>query len=202
MFVDYKTLLGGLAVLIGFLSYIPYFRDILKSKTKPHAFSWLVWSVLTGIAFFAQIVKDAGAGSWINAGTAIMCFAVFVLALVKGERNIKNADVWSLVGAGAGLVLWLLTDNPVMAVILVTLIDALGFFPTFRKSYYKPHEETLSTFVVSTIKYAISLIALQSYSVTTWLFPASLVLTNGLFVVMLIFRRKALSETTAVPSPK
>jgi hypothetical protein len=187
--MDYKTWLGILAVVIGFLSYIPYFRDIATSKTKPHAFSWLVWSILTGIAFFAQITKGGGAGSWINAGTAIMCFAVFVLAVFKGEKNIKSADLWSLVGAGVGLVLWSLTKDPLSAVILVTIIDALGFLPTFRKSYDKPYEETLSTFMVSTIKYAISLVALRTYSITTWLFPASLVLTNGLFVLLLVIRR-------------
>jgi hypothetical protein len=198
MLIDHKVLLGGLAVLIGFLSYIPYFRDILRNKTKPHAFSWLVWSVLTGIAFSAQIVKGGGAGSWINAGTALMCFAVFILAIFKGEKDIKSSDVWSLIGAGVGIALWFITNNPVLAVILITLIDALGFIPTFRKSFYKPHEETLSTFVISTIKYAISLVALSSFTLTTWLFPASLVLTNGLFVVMLIIRRKVISTSSAL----
>ena len=193
--MDYKTWLGVVAVVIGFISYIPYFKDIVQLKTKPHAFSWLVWSVLTAIAFFAQVVKGGGISSWVNAGTALMCFAVFVFAIFRGEKNIKKSDIWSLVGAGLGLVVWAMTDDPVFAVILVTIIDALGFIPTFRKSYYKPQEETLSTFVVSTTKYVMSLFALRSYTLTTWLFPASLVLTNGLFVILLIVRRRILLDS-------
>lgn len=188
--MEYKIILGVIATAIGFLSYIPYFRDIFKGKTKPHAFSWLVWSVLTGIAFFAQIVKGGGAGSWVNAGTAIMCLSVFVTALFWGERNIKLSDWLSLLGAGAGLALWALTSDPFAAVVLVAIIDALGFIPTYRKSFYKPYEETMSTFMVSTMKYAISLLALGSFNPTTWLFPASLVLTNGAFVILLFIRRK------------
>ena len=192
--MDYKSVLGAVALVIGLLSYIPYFRDILRSKTKPHAFSWFVWSVLTGIAFFAQIVKDGGAGAWVNAGTALMCLAVFALSLFKGEKNIARVDILSLLGAAVGIVIWTLTNDPVLAVILVTVIDALGFIPTYRKSYAKPHEETLSTYVVSATKYAISLFALGSYSLTTWLFPASLVVSNGLFVLLLIVRRSQLAR--------
>ncbi len=188
--MEYKITLGVIATVIGFLSYIPYFRDIIKGKTKPHAFSWLVWSVLTGIAFFAQVVKGGAAGSWVNAGTAVLCFSVFIAALFRGERNIKTSDWLSLAGAGTGLVLWALTNNPFGAVALVAVIDALGFIPTFRKSFYKPYEETMSTFMVSTLKYAISLPALGSFNPTTWLFPASLVLTNGSFVILLLIRRK------------
>ena len=109
---------------------------------------------------------------------------------ISGRENIKTSDWLSLAGAGTGLVLWALTNNPFGAVALVAVIDALGFIPTFRKSFYKPYEETMSTFMVSTLKYAISLPALESFNPTTWLFPASLVLTNGSFVILLLIRRK------------
>lgn len=190
--MEYKIILGSIATIIGFASYIPYFRDIYSGKTKPHAFSWLVWSILTGIAFFAQVAKGGGAGSWVNGGTALMCLAVFIVALFKGEKNIKTSDWLSLLGAFVGLLLWVLTDDPLLAVIIVTIIDAFGFIPTFHKSFYKPYEETLSTYIISSIKYFISLIALSSFNLSTWLFPASLAITNGLFVVMLIVRRRTL----------
>ena len=53
--LEYKTILGIIAVIIALAGYVPYFRDIFRGKTKPHAFSWLVWASLTGIAFFGQI---------------------------------------------------------------------------------------------------------------------------------------------------
>ena len=70
--------------------------------------------------------------------------------------------------------------------------DACGFIPTFRKAFHKPHEETLMEYALSVVKFTIALFALESFNLTTWLYPASLVLTNGLFVAMLLGRRRSL----------
>ena len=173
---EYKMILGTIAILIALAGYVPYFRDIFAGKTKPHAFSWLVWALLTGIAFFGQIFDRGGAGAWVTGFTAIVSFVIFFLALQRGEKNITLSDKWSLGGAGVALVLWYFTNSPLGSVILITIIDALGFYPTFRKSYHKPHEETMLTFFLSGLKFVIAILALQHYSVVTYLYPASLVL--------------------------
>jgi hypothetical protein len=186
---EYREILGALAVAIGLAGYVPYFRDIFRGKTKPHAFSWLVWSVLTGIAFAAQVTENAGAGSWITGITALACFAIFLLALVRGQRSFPVFDWISLIIAFVSMLLWWVTKEPTVSVILVSLIDAIGFLPTFRKGFQKPFEETAITFALSAIKFIPALIALETYTISTWLYPASLVLMNGLFVIMLLIRR-------------
>lgn len=188
----YKELLAVIATIISVVSYIPYIRDILKGKTKPHAFSWLVWSILVGIGFFGQIADKAGPGAWVIASTSLLCFVVFLFSLKKGEKNIVLLDWISLISAGVAILFWIFTEEPLLSVILVTIIDAIGFIPTFRKSFMKPNEETFSTYVLSMIKYALSIIALKNFSILTVLFPASLVVTNGLFVIMLFMRKKKL----------
>lgn len=185
-----KTALGIIATVMAFVSYIPYIRNMLSGKTKPHAFSWLVWGTLTAIAFVGQVSEGAGPGAWVTGFTACVSFFIFVTALRTGEKDIAKSDWLSLVGAGVAMLLWWATSDPLIAVILITLIDALGFFPTFRKSYHKPYEETAITFAISGLKFVIAIIALENLTPTTWLYPASLVLMNGIFVVMLLIRRK------------
>lgn len=192
--MDYRVLLGILATLIAVYSYIPYFKDIFKGKTKPHAFSWLIWSVLTGIAFFGQLTDNAGPGAWVTGFTAIICFAIFLVGLKVGKHNITTIDWISLLGAGISLLFWYSTNSPLISVILITIIDAFGFFPTFRKSFSKPNEETLTTYALSGLKFLIALAALENVSVVTALYPASLVLMNWAFVGMLIIRRRKLLE--------
>jgi hypothetical protein len=194
--MDYKSLLGILAVLVAFIGYVPYFRDIFANKTVPHAFSWLVWGIVTGIAFFGQIVGDAGPGTWVTGITALVCFVIFVFGVIKGRRNITFLDWLSLFGAGLAILLWLITKSPLLSVILITLIDALAFFPTFRKSYFKPNEETASTYALSGLKFLLSVFALTHFSVITAMYPLSIVLMNVLFVGMLIVRRKQLLRST------
>ena len=194
--IELKSILGTIAIIIALIGYVPYFRDIFRGKTKPHAYSWLVWSSLTGIAFFGQILYKGGAGAWVTGFTAIVSFTIFFLALKKGEKNITSSDKLSLFGAGFALLLWYLTSNPLIAVILIIIIDSLGFYPTFRKSYHKPHEETMLTFFLSGLKFAIAIVALQNYSVVTYLYPASLVLMNWVFVGFLIIRRRQHKKVT------
>ena len=192
--MGYRGILGFAATAIALASYVPYFRDIFAQKTKPHAFTWLIWGVLTGIAFVGQIAGHAGPGAWVTGFTTFVCLAIAAIAAVNGERNIARLDWVALAGAGLALVVWFLTRGPLLSVILITVIDNVGFIPTLRKSYYRPAEETMSTFVLSGLKWVLGIFALDHLSVTTALFPISIVVASWLFVVMLLVRRKQLAR--------
>lgn len=185
-----KEILGSVAVVIAFASFVPYFRDIAKRQTKPHAFSWLVWGTLEIIAFFGQLSDAAGPGAWETGASAVLTLTIFVLALTRGERTITRSDWLSLAAAGGAMALWWLTDKPLLSVILISLTDAFGFVPTFRKSFGKPQEETMSQYVLSIAKHLLGLTALANVSMITAFYPASLVVTNSLFVGLLIWRRR------------
>ena len=191
---DYKVILGIIATLLALLSYIPYFRDIFMGKTKPHAFSWFVWAVLTAIAFAAQVVKNGGAGAWVTGFTALACFTISVLAVIKGKRDFPIVDWLSLGAAFIAMALWAYTNDPALSVILITLADALAFLPTFRKGFFFPNEETASTFFLSSIKFVFGILALNTFNISTVLYPASLVIMNGAFVVLLLARKNTLNR--------
>ncbi|QQG37765.1 MAG: hypothetical protein HYS26_04030 [Candidatus Kaiserbacteria bacterium] len=190
---DYQIVLGWLSVIIGLASYVPYFRDIFAGTTKPHPFSWFVWTLITGITFFAQVTAGGGLGAWATGATMVANFAVVLLALRRGERGITKIDWACFVGALAGILVWALTKNPLAAVLIVTVVDALAFAPTVRKAYEKPRSETLSLFVWGVVKYALAIPALAIFNFTTVLFPASVIVLNVLFVGVVLIRRRQVS---------
>lgn len=59
-FFDWRYLIGSLAVIIALWSYIAYIRSIFAHQTQPHIFSWSIWTLTTGIAFFAQVAGGGG----------------------------------------------------------------------------------------------------------------------------------------------
>lgn len=189
MHFDYKAVLGAIAVIVAFVSYVPYFRNMFAGRTKPHAFSWLVWGILNAIAFAGQTHDKGGAGSWSVGLTAAVMFFIFAVSLWLGERDIRPFDWFCLVTALLSLIPWFLTSDPLISVIIITLIDALGFAPTVRKAYKKPGQETVATFVLSVIKYGLVVAALQKYTLVTLLFPVAVGIMNALFVLMLLVRR-------------
>ncbi len=185
----YQIILGIIATIIGLAGYIPYFKDIIKREIKPHAFSWLIWGILQSVVFFASTSKGGGAGAWAVGAPALLNMIIFVIALFRGEKEITNLDKASLVVALFGIALWVITTSPVWSVIIVTGVDVVGFIPTFRKAYRKPKEEAVSVFALSSIAFFISLFALGSLNITTFLYPASLTVSNAIFVMMVMSRR-------------
>lgn len=185
-----KEVVGILAVILTFVGYIPYIRDTLAGKTKPHAYTWLIWSFISGVAFALQVSDKGGVGTFVTLAAAVVCFFIFCLSLRKGTKDITRSDTiflcLSLVATGV----WLFAEQPVISIILLSLIDILGFLPTIRKSWNKPHEETLESYILNTFRFCLAIFALQRYTIITVLYPIIWVVANGLFSLMLIIRRK------------
>lgn len=185
-----KTLLGIISVCIAFVSYGIYFREIFLGKTKPHAFSWLVWGTLDAIGFAAQVFGNAGPGAWMLGISSFLCFCVFVIALLKGEKGYTRLDWISLACALVALLAWVITWTPMFSVVLITFVSICATIPTFRKSFLKPHEESIALFSLNFFKSTFSVLALQTYSMITVFYPAAITLINASMVAMLYLRRK------------
>lgn len=184
-----KELLSGIGVGLAFIGYAFYFYDIFYGRTKPHAFSWFLWALLTAIGFAAQISGQAGPGAWVLGLDAVLCSIIFVLSLFKGEKGYVLSDWIALIATLAAILLWLVTGTPVLSVILIVIIDAFAFYPTVRKSVGKPHEESLILYAFCPLKFVFVVLALERYSIITAFYPACLVAMNGGFVVFVLLRR-------------
>lgn len=190
---DYKTIISIVAVILTFVGYIPYILDTLKGKTTPHVYTWFIWVFVTAIAFGLQVTAGAGVGSWVTLAVVIIGTFIFLLSLRNGG-GITKSDTAFFILSLIALFLWLIAKQPVLSVILVSLIDMLGFIPTIRKSWNKPYSETLFSYEINSFRHGLSIFGLQQYSIVTWLYPATWAVANGLFSIMLIIRRKQLAR--------
>ena len=191
-----KRTVSYLAVLLTFIAYIPYYRDILHGKTHPHVYSWSLWGLLTVLIVALQIKGGAGPAVVVTAAAGLLCVGVVILALKHGKRDITTSD--KIVGA-LGLTaigFWLIVDQPVISIILVIIADILAFIPTIRKSWSKPFSETLSLYLTNAIRFSLALFAVRHYTVLSALWIAVWVVGNGLFTVMLVVRRRQLPGTS------
>lgn len=191
--MDYKIILGLIAVAMTIWAHIPYFLDTIKGINKPHVFTWIIWSLLTCVAFAAQVAGGGGAGTWVTGATGLICIAITVAAFRVGERHITRSD-WIMFVAGLSAIpVWMATDDPFLAVIIVTVIDVSAVYPTFRKSWIKPWEENSFMYGFNIPRHICSIAALQVLSPVTALYPVGLLLMNVVMFAMLKARRKTLS---------
>lgn len=186
----HTEIFGILSTFMMLCSRANYFNSTFRGRTRPHAFSWFIWGIISTIGFAAQVAEGAGAGSWARGLSAATCFMLVVVSLMKGEKNIRRSDWVTLVVALCAIPLWVATKTPVWSVILVCCIDTIGYFPTVRKSWDKPHSETALSYTLSCLCALFSIFAIENYTLSTWLYSAVLTVTNGGMVAFLLIRRK------------
>jgi hypothetical protein len=186
-----KIIFGILSFLIVAVSFIPYIKDVLKRNTTPHIYSWLVWTILQTTAAVAILQENQ---VWSALGTAALgleSILVFLLCFKYGTKNIALFDVICLIGALLAIGIWVFVHNAMLSIILVTIIDFVGFLPTYRKAYREPQSETLFLYICSALSNIFSLLSITHHSVTSSLYVLSLIFTNTLFVSLVFIRRRS-----------
>ena len=141
-------------------------------------------------SIFCPTSKGRRSGSVDTGVNAFLCTAVALLAIFRGEKNITKSDWVCLFGALAGIIGWVVTKNPLTAIVLVSLTACIAIIPTFRKAYIKPHEENAFAFGIDLIKFVLELFALKSFNLTTALFPITILINDSMLVSMILVRRK------------
>lgn len=185
---------GVLAVLVGVAGQGLYILSILRGQTHPHLFTWLVWTILGAIGFAAMVHDNAGPAMWALGATSFLCLTTALLSLKYGEKTFTRGDKIALVASLSAILPWLLTDDPLGSVILISIIDAVAFYPTLRKSWNKPWSENLFAYNLGSLKFGLTVLAISNLTLTNALYPAAIVFINTAFVVMCLARRRTLAK--------
>jgi hypothetical protein len=186
-----KQILAAVAILVTFAMFVPYIRSMRQGRTRPHAFSWIIWALVTFVVFLAQLAGRGGVGAWPIGVSGLITIYIAILAYrTSADRHVTGLDWAFLVAALAALPVWALTDDPLSAVLLLTCVDLAGFGPTFRSAYHRPYDEPIVFYLLGTLRNGLAVAALQHYSLTTVLFPAAVAASNLVFVAMVAYRRQ------------
>ena len=192
MIYDYHVVSSVIAILVALVSYGLYIRSILRGETKPHIFTWLILGSIDAVVFAAQLVGGAGVGAYPLGVSILIASTVAVLSIKNGEKHITKMDVFFFTAALVSIGAWVVTKDPLSAVLILTVVNILGTAPTFRKSYVNPHEESLTAWAGDIVRFLLALIGLEVFSLTTALFPICIILTNAVLVGMILARRRKL----------
>jgi hypothetical protein len=185
-----KLLFGILSIIPGVVAYTLYFRNMFAGKTKPHAFSWLIWGLLAGNGFFAQISAHAGIGAWATGMTSVACLLIFVIAIFRGDTKLTRLDWALLLMALVSFGLLFVIEDKTVALCVTLFATLLGFTMTLKKAWIKPHEEAMTSFALNALKFLPAIFALHTYSFLTVAYPVTAGLANGAVVLVVIVRSR------------
>lgn len=180
-----------LAIIFAIIGNSKYFFDTLKGTTKPHPYTWLIWSIVSGVTFFGQYLKGAGIAAIPTLTAEIFTIIIFLFSLKYGFKKINKKDHYFLAAALLALLSWFITSDPTIAVIIVVIIDVIAFLPTIRKSLnLHSKNETAMLYVMNVLRHLITLYLLASFNIATALHSIAMIICNSLMIIFIVNNKK------------
>lgn len=185
-----KEIIGLIAVALVFIAYVPYLRDIIRGKVKPHPVTWLALVVTASSIFLLQTANGSGSGAYPTATVGVFAVCVFVLSLKYSKIKIQLFDVLCFVASLIGAAVWLFIDRPVLSIIVLLAAELVGFAPTVVKGWKKPYDDSITLWGTNAIRHMTGFFAIQNYTFITVLNPIVWITVSLSYSAMLLIKRR------------
>lgn len=190
---DWRDALGLLSVGMAVVAAVIYVFQTLRGEIRPHPLSWFLFGILSATGYWVQRDQGAHQGSWTLLAMTVICFLFVAASVARGERNFSRQE-WAFAVAGVAVfVLYLFTREANVGAALTTVVDALGYGPTFVRGWSHPRKDSVTSFALNGAKFVPSLMAMDPISFATSFYPATLMVLNAAVSIMLVMRRRALA---------
>lgn len=182
MLSDFSIALIIVSTTLVLTSPIVYIKSILQGKAKPHRTTRFVLLVITVLSTVSLLASSSQVALWLAFASAVQAVAVFALSIKRGMGGWSRLDVTCLTIAMIGVLIWQLTSQPLIGLYASVVADFVGMVPAIVKTYRMPHTEDWRFFAMDTVASVLTIIAAGSFSYKETIYPAYLILINGLMV--------------------
>jgi hypothetical protein len=180
-----------ISVLLSFIGYFFYFKDIFYGQTRPNLVSWFLWLLGPFIGVFFQIKAGAGLSVLPIFLAGFGPLIVVIICLFK--RNfiwkITKFDIFCGLLSLLALVFYGLTHNLSISIIFAISSDLLAFIPTYIKGWKFPETESYAPYLSSIFSNMLGLLIIKDWSFTIYSFGFYLVFANLIFIFILYRKR-------------
>jgi hypothetical protein len=186
--LQYVVLLGALINATGSLRYI---RDTLRGTTRPNRVTYLMWAIAPLIATAAAVSRGV---TWAAVPIFMSGFCplmVFLSSFANRDAYWKLGVLDYLCGAfsALALILWAITKEPTIAIVLAIASDGLAAIPTLLKAWSFPETETGISYVLAFLSASTSFAAVRHWTFTECGFAIYLVILSAMLSLS-VYRRK------------
>lgn len=179
-----------LAALFSFSGVVWYIIETFRGNTKPNRVTWFLWSLVPFIAFYAQIKQDVGISSLLTFVSGFGPFLVLLASFINKDAywDLRRFDIVCGIIALFGVVLWIITDNANLAILLSITADGFAAMPTLVKSLKFPETESANAFLGGMFGGAITLLTISQWQFQNFAFPLYILIICTLLFVTIKFK--------------
>ena len=183
--MDWHSTIGILAGIIGLLGFLPYMILTIKRKNRPNRASWWIWGILGVITGITYYYSGATSTIWVPICYAVCQIIIAVLSIKYGEGGWNRLDRLCLAGAGISLLIWQLSNSPLLALLFSLLIDLFAAIPTVIKSYSNPEQESRFSWTIFLVANTLNMIALDEWNISLAAYPFYLFYLSSTLSILL-----------------
>lgn len=168
-----------------------YLYETIRGKAKPNRVSWLLWGLFPMIIFAAQKVQGVQGVSWLTFAAGFTPLLIVAASFFNKNAYWKTEprDYALMAAAIAGILAWLITDGPNLAILFVLLADLCAGIPTLIKAFKYPETESWTAYAISAIGFGIGILAIQTFDFQNSAFAIYLFLMEGSLAILSTRRR-------------
>lgn len=156
------ALIGQIAGLLALLQIIPYVVSIFRGQTKPERMSYFIWLIVDIIAIASYISAGATTTIWAGLIFTLTGFLVFILSIKYGMGGFSPFDGICFLLAIVGVIIWVTSKDPILALYFMTFVGFIGYLPTIKKVYIMPKTESTVSWSLAASASILNLFALTT----------------------------------------
>jgi hypothetical protein len=158
---------------IGAAGAAVYLRDTLRGTTKPNRVTWLLWAVAPLLAAGVEFKEGVGLRTLPTFMVGFMPLLIFIGSFHNAASvwKVRRMDYACGAVSVVGTVVWLVTQNGVLAISAAIAADFLAGVPTLMKSWTDPQTETVYTYTGALISMIVLLLTVDHWTFDVVAFP-------------------------------
>ena len=179
-----------LAFLFNILGTISYLWAVIKGEAKPNKVTWFLWALAPLIGFAAQWVEGVGLSSLMTFAVGFGPLLVFLASFMnkKASWKITKFDLFCASISILAIILWVLTNDALLALFFSIIADLVACFPTLIKSWYYPETEEYKAYLFAGISALITLLTIKTWTFLHYGFPLWILIIALIFAVLIRFK--------------
>lgn len=189
---DFRMWIGITAGALALADYFFYYISIVRGQTRPSSTTWIILTIV-GVLIAASY-KESGAGNtlWFALAYVAGPLIIALLSIKYGYAKWTKVDFFCLGMAGISVVIWWLSKDPLLVLLINIFIDFIGLLPTMIKSYRDPLSEAVFPWFITVFASALNLLAIEAWMFSIAVYPVYMIIANGLIFYFLVSQRKKL----------
>lgn len=187
MLPEYFAIIGAVVASLGNLYYL---YETIIGKAKPNRVTWLLWGLFPIIIFIAQRAQGVEGVVWVSFAAGVTPLLVVLASFLNKKAYWKTQPLDYVLMASAllAMIIWAITNDANIAILIALVADLLAGVPTIIKSFHHPETESWRAYAIGAVGLGISVLALQSWSFESSAFVIYLFTMQTLFTILTVRR--------------